>query len=278
MRQSEADAMELLEGASPLDGATSWWTSHDEDLLLADVLAQAEDELEDTRAGSLVGRRARTLRVGVLAAVCAAAAGAALVAVDLVGSGRQAAYAEWTASTTTPPASQLAAADSSCRKTYAAMIHPPPSGPGLPVTLPPLVLTDSRGPYEFLVYSGDNGDGTCLWGSSGILSVGGSNGETLPAPNPTSIGIPGVGGGRGSPSLTTAYGHAGTDVTGVTLHLTDGTDVEATVHGGLYAAWWPGSIDVLSTTVTTASGAVTHESFGDVGPNNPTNPGGLQGQ
>ena len=36
-------------------------------------------------------------------------------------------------------------------------------------------------------------------------------------------------------------GRVGTDVTGVTLVLGDGTSVQATVTNGWYAAWWPGN-------------------------------------
>jgi hypothetical protein len=72
----------------------------------------------------------------------------------------------------------------------------------------------------------------------------------------------------GSSSLTYAHGHVGSDVTAVSLNLTDGTRVEATLQDGLYAAWWPSETDVSSADVTTSAG-VFHQQFGDVGPNNP---------
>ena len=64
-----------------------------------------------------------------------------------------------------------------------------------------------------------------------------------------------------------AYGYVGPQVSAVTLHLTDGTNVDATVQNGLYAAWWPVRTDVASADVTTSVG-VFHQDFGDDGPNN----------
>ena len=68
--------------------------------------------------------------------------------------------------------------------------------------------------------------------------------------------------------MTYAYGRVGTDITAVSLNLTDGTRVEATLQNGLYAAWWPSETDVSSAEVTTSAGVI-HQQLGDIGPNNP---------
>ena len=143
---------------------------------------------------------------------------------------------------------------------------PPAEAATLPSSLPPLVLADTRGPYDMLVYSNASSDFVCIW-DSGLIGVGGGNGETLPPPTDDSIGAPGVAYDRiRDGSLTYAHGHAGAPVTGVTLVLADGTRVEATVQNGFYAAWWPSKTDVISAAVTTSAG-VRQQDFGDTGPN-----------
>jgi hypothetical protein len=52
-------------------------------------------------------------------------------------------------------------------------------------------------------------------------------------------------------------GLAGSDVTAVTLHFTDGLTVDATVQDGWYFAWWPTLDDPASMEVTTSSGSTT---------------------
>jgi len=92
----------------------------------------------------------------------------------LVGSGTPKAFAAWTATTTTPPASQLATAAASCQAFFKDELHLGPDQGLAPAlnTLPPLVLTDSPGPYELFVYAGPTGDGECVWDASGVLGVG----------------------------------------------------------------------------------------------------------
>ena len=44
-------------------------------------------------------------------------------------------------------------------------------------------------------------------------------------------------------------------------------EVQATVHDGFYAAWWPSQTDVTTAKVTTSKG-IYHQNFCDIGPNN----------
>ena len=169
-------------------------------------------------------RRVKRPAVVVAAAV---AAGLVVLSVYLSNSNTPNAFAAWTATTTTPSSAQLTAADAGCHDSYSTGIHllPDATAGSLPSSLSPLVLTDSRGPFEMLVYSGPEGEFVCLW-NSGVIGVGGGNGDTLPPPTSDSIGVPGVGFSRtdgGSSSLTYAYGRVGTDITAVSLNLTDGT-------------------------------------------------------
>jgi hypothetical protein len=52
-------------------------------------------------------------------------------------------------------------------------------------------------------------------------------------------------------------GEAGSSVLSVSLNLSDGTSVVATVQNGTYAAWWPSNASVVSASVTTAQGTNT---------------------
>jgi hypothetical protein len=270
MNKSQALAMARLEAANPFRGADapSKWTRADEDALLALLLADARNSSYESSTHALgssysaAGNRIRRLKRPVLAAAAAVVVGAVGLAVFL-SSGTTGAFAAWTATTTIPPASQLATADSSCRDFYASSLKVLPEV-SVPPSLPPVVLTDSRGPFEMLIY-GTSASGICLW-DSGVILAGDSNGATLPPANDQSIGVPGVGfvQNDGSPA-TYAYGHVGTQVTAVTLILENGVRVEATVQSGLYGAWWPSEAGVSSADVTT-SGVVVHQDFGSIGP------------
>jgi hypothetical protein len=268
--------MSRLGQASPLEDALSWWTPSEEDALLAELFAH-EPPQESIRSDLLsnLSFRPRRLKRVALIGLCVLAVGAVALGLDLAGSGAPSAYAAWTATTTTPPAAQLAAAASSCQHRYRLGLHllGNKGAATLPASLPQLVLTDSRGPFEMLLYAGPSGEGVCLWNSSGVLSITGGNGETLPTVSDHSIGVPGVGFDRnGGAVLTYAYGHAGTRVTAVTLDLANGVRVEATVQNGFYAAWWPSQTDVSATELTTSEG-ISRQQFGDIGPNSPSSSG-----
>jgi hypothetical protein len=49
-------------------------------------------------------------------------------------------------------------------------------------------------------------------------------------------------------------GSVGSQVSGATLLLSDGSSVVATVSNGLFAAWWPSQATVSSVMVTTTTG------------------------
>jgi hypothetical protein len=56
---------------------------------------------------------------------------------------------------------------------------------------------------------------------------------------------------------TVALGQVGSAVTGVTLSLSDGTQLVTTVGNGYFTAWWPSNATMLSADVTTAQGTVS---------------------
>ena len=283
MRKPQMQAMSRLAAANPYGDADSLsgWTQADEDDFLVHLFADAGESsahisLSDKSSRSTLPNRPQRVRRIVLLPVALCVAGGATLAIELVGSGAPSAFADWTATTTTPPASQLAGADSSCSHAFSALGQDVPStvralgpGSGPPEVMPPLLITDSRGPYELLLYSEQSSSFVCFWGQqSGFMSITGGSETSLPD-NTQSIGVPVVPFTReadGS-SYTMAYGSAGSQVTGVTLNLRDGTSVQATVQNGSFAAWWPSRTDVVSAVVT-ASDGMHRQDFGDVGPNN----------
>ena len=54
-------------------------------------------------------------------------------------------------------------------------------------------------------------------------------------------------------------GAAGQGVSGIRIHLSNGTTVTATVGGGYFAAWWPSQAHVVNADVTTATGTVQQQ-------------------
>jgi hypothetical protein len=257
--------MSSLSQADPID--LDWWTQYQEDELLASIFAADSEESPLRPDASVLTAPPHRLRRAMLICLCAVVVGAALLVVNLVGSGSQNAFAAWTTTTTTPSASQVVAAQSACQRFYKKATE---VFKQIPKSLPPPVLIDSRGPFEMIVYAGtSSSEGVCISGASGVISAGASNGESLPAPSDNSVGIPGVGFmtvGHHS-VLTYAYGVAGPKVTAVSLNLASGVGVQATVHNGFYAAWWPSKTDVISAKVTTSEGII-HQNFCDIGPNN----------
>jgi hypothetical protein len=176
-----------------------------------------------------------------------------------------AAFAGWSRVPTHASRAQVAGATADC----ASQVTGPPrrTGPasttaikGLPSvgTLHP-VLTDTRGPFTFVIYSGaGNASASCISGpnfTSLSMRVGGGGAAAPPA-------------GRIATSLEAhtahagdAYsfveGHAGAGVAAVTLILSDGTHVQTTLQNGWLVAWWPGSAQLSAAQVTTPAGTNT---------------------
>ncbi len=274
MRKSQIQAMSHLAAANPFHDAdpTNHWTQADEDDLLAFWLTYGVGSSEQVRPAdsdalrTTAPRRVPPTRYRLLIVVAVVVAAVALV-VDLTGSGTPSAFADWTATTTTPPASQLASAISSCSRIFGEGLGKLRQ-PGFPRSLPPLTLTDSRGPFELLLYSDPASFFMCFWGNGSVVTLGGGSGPEAPT-STHSIGVPQVPFARNADGsgYTTAYGYVGPQVSAVKLNLTNGTSVDATVQNGLFAAWWPVRTDVASADVTTSVG-VFHQDFGDDGPNN----------
>lgn len=189
--------------------------------------------------------RTRRLKSPIAVGGFAGAAGTAGVLLALTG-GATDAFAGWTPKPTIPVPRQLAAAVATCN------IQSPIAGL-------PLKLTDTRGPFTFEVYANSRQSATCVIGPSftSVTASQSSGPVTVPA---------------GKIQLSTAHttsrdGHAyafaegrtGAGVSAVTLLLTDGTKLAATVSNGWYVAWWPGTTEAKSAELATPSGVRTQK-------------------
>jgi hypothetical protein len=211
--------------------------------------------------------RTRDLRPPVAAGVLttAAAASAAVLLLDL-GPQAPAAFAGWSASPTPASQAQVADAKDACqsqlghfstgagRAMKAARMKTPPSV----VNMTP-VLTDTRGPFTFVIFSGTNGaNGTCISGPN-FTSVSTRSGGAAEPPAGKIVASFEAHTAHASDAYSFLEGHAGTGVTAATLNLSDGTQVQTTLQNGWLVAWWPGSAAVTSAQVTTASGTTTQD-------------------
>jgi hypothetical protein len=225
------------------------------------------------------GRVSPRLKVGSLAGL--AAATGTVVSVVVLG-GAQPAFAGWTAAPAAATSSPSASASSACQ---AQLVGQSPSGASVGGSWTP-AATDVRGPYTVVIYEDGSARATCFNGPSFtvVSTHTSSDGGAQQSQSSSVRTTPGSGGGGpnsvqggsyvgngndGIQLMTVAHlnltagsggsytlveGQTTPDVTGVTLLRTDGSDVVATTAGSTFVAWWPGSEDVTSGTVTTPSG------------------------
>ncbi len=239
-------------------------------------IAQRTQHLIEEVATPSPRRHRRFLLAGVGGGTVAVAA----ALVGLLGPWTTPAFAGWSAQPTAPASVQLSTAESACAALAANLASQP--GATASSTLPPVSLSDARGPYTLIVY-GTTNPALCVVGNAlsslhengasiGMShSTGGANGNTVvhqsttenatTSPSPTTVPAPGAAvvnidnttvdlGG----AFTVVEGAVGSQVTGATLLLSDGSSVVATVDNGLFAAWWPSAATVSSIQVTTTSG------------------------
>lgn len=192
-------------------------------------------------------RRRRMSTLPTLGALGVAVAVAAVVAVLSLGSSTTPAFAGWSATPTQPAAGELASAEQDCNSSGETP-----------------VLTDTRGPFTASIYEDASGSRTCLVGDSmSIVSSNGPDTTVIPAGHVQLLGS-GMDNSDGQ-ALTLVDGRIGAGVTSVTINRADGSSVVATVSGGWYLAWWPGTTNATTADVTSATGTVT-EQFPPPGP------------
>ena len=210
--------------------------------------------------------RTRDLRPPVAAGVLvtAAAAAAAVLLIDL-GPQTSAAFAGWTPTPTRASAGQLTSATADCtsrlrdfssgaaKAMRAARIKDLPT-----ISEMTPVLTDTRGPFTFVIYSGaHDSNGTCISGPSFTSLSTRSSGAAPAAPSGKILPFFQAHTAHAGDAYSFVEGHAGAGVTAAALVLSDGSHVQTTIQDGWLVAWWPGSAQLTSAQVTTSSGTTT---------------------
>jgi len=223
----------------------------------------------------------RRKRRYVLTGVGGGAVAVTAALVGLLGPWATPAFAGWSAQPTVPTSGQLSAAETACAALAVNLAAAP--GSTAPATLPSLSLSDVRGPYSLLVYGTTNPalcvlgngiselheDGATIGQSAAAQKANGNtvvqqssgseqfvtspSATTSPAPGAAVVNIDNTAVSSGQ-KFSVVEGSVGSQVSGATLLLSDGTSVVATVSNGAFAAWWPSQATVSSIQVTTTSG------------------------
>ncbi|RHW24126.1 hypothetical protein D0Z08_25725 [Nocardioides immobilis] len=204
------------------------------DATLARIVATPTDEPIPVEPNRPHRRRGRLL-VTVGLAGAAAVAGVAIPGLLLDGGE---AYGSWTP--TPEPLSDPAAAEAAttCRSTLGA-----PDGGRV-------AIAERRGEWTYVLLAGPGIEAVCLMPDD---SVGHTiaDGEDFfgsytpdPAAPPTLVSdrideTTSQDGSTDEGWFTRTEGYVGSDVTGVTVHTSSGLDIEASVVGNRFAAWWP---------------------------------------
>ena len=237
----------------------------------ADVPADAVERVRG--AAYQPRRRSQRVRLAVGGVGVVAIATAGGLAVGLAGPASQGAFAEWSADPTAPAPGQDASATSACMSQANKVGDSFATSTSMPIVSLiqgaagtwQSVLDDTRGPYTLVALQAPTAAGTlkatCLSGP----------GDLSTSPKIFILGPPAAGtvpdaGGFGestwnanpSTGVTTVLGDVGSAVTGVTLTLSDGSTVAATVGDGFYVAWWPSDVSPVTATATSPSGTVTY--------------------
>ena len=175
--------------------------------------------------------------------------GAAVPAL-LLGSGPV--FASWTPKPQPLTAAAAAEAATTCR----TVLEVPDQGE-------PVVIAERRGGWTYVLIAGPQAEGFCLMPVDLVGHqdpadhrqegfFGGYTTDPVEAPTPARdriVETENIAGSVPTPGLwpfnndegwfSSVEGYVGRDVTGVTVHTPVGTDVEASVASGRFAAWWP---------------------------------------
>jgi hypothetical protein len=240
---------------------------------LRETLAARAEEVPESAVGRVRGHdyrpRTRDLRPPIAggAVACAAVAGGLVVGLGL--SHPSAAFAGWKAHPTAAKPDEVASAGSSCQTKLQGMSgSAADSAASAQAGRPPLpslssmsqVLSDTRGPFTFLIYANPAGTASAAcFDAPGFTSLN----ETAAIGSATPVATDGVSVVRQSQATSQGNGYTfiegqvGSGVSQVTLDLKDGSTVQATIQNGWFAAWWPGSADATAASLTTPSGTTT---------------------
>ena len=185
----------------------------------------------------------RSRRRWVLSGAALVGAGALVVAPGMLGD--EAAFATWSATPKAVPPAEATVAGEDCRARN--MDDPTGVGPGRKVVeSADIVLVEGRGIWTYVVLGGAGGfEATCLLrdNGSGEEVTGGGYVGTLEAATlaPHTVLTHGTHAQSDDhSSYRDITGRVGSDVASVILNTRQQGPVTASVHGGYFAAWWPG--------------------------------------
>jgi len=188
--------------------------------------------------------RTRRLRPSLAIGAGAAASAGAIAAIVSLTAGASSAFAGWTPTPNTPTSGQVASAKLNCSARS-------------PISGLPLVLTDTRGPFTFQIYADDHASAVCTTGPSfqSVQASASTRPVKIPADKLEANGVQTA--SKDGQPYSFLDGMVGSQVSGVTVVLSDGTRVTATVQNGWFVAWWPGSTEATKALIAIPSGTIT---------------------
>lgn len=224
-------------------------------------------------------RRARSRWSSRRVLVPVGLAAAAAVAVPVFSTGNGSAFASWTPTPEAIVGADATEAAAACRSVM-----------GMPDAGQDVVLAERRGGWTYVLLTGSGAEGACVMddrlvgednppGPGKVGYMGHFSSDAPQAPTVGASDIDWTGGAGAMPVdgpwpfkkdeswLTWVEGYVGNDVTGVVVHTPIGTDVQASVADGRFAAWWPSpmpssknpEVDGASAFTVTLSDGTTRE-------------------
>lgn len=201
------------------------------DAAFARIVATSSDDLATTEPHR-PRRRRRLLVPGALAGA-AGVAGTAL----LIGGGS--AYGSWTPTPAALTERTAAAAATTCRATL-----------DVPERGERVAVAERRGDWTYVLLAGRRTQAVCLMPDDLVGQdptarkdfFGTYDTDTVAPPTVAPDRVDETSSLQGSTEegwFISVEGYVGSNVTGVTVHTSSGPDVEASVAGGRFAAWWP---------------------------------------
>jgi hypothetical protein len=160
--------------------------------------------------------------------------------------GRETAFASWSATPKAVPQPQATVVGEDCRTRN--LDDPTNEGPGRKVVeTADIVLVEGRGPWTFVLLGDAGGyEATCLMRDNGPgeeVTGGGYFGTLGVAKVASNMVV--TNGTRTQSDDDGSYreitGRVGSEVASLVLNTRQQGPVKATVHGGYFAAWWPGA-------------------------------------
>jgi hypothetical protein len=236
MRRHTADTVitAALSHLDPAPGAALTEAERDHaDAAFVRIVSTPNDETVPVRPSRPHRRRRRLLAtVGLLGA-----AGAAIPGLLLGGS----AYGSWTPTPEPLTGVAAAAAATTCR----GGVDEPDRGERV-------AMAERRGEWTYVLLAGSGSEVICLMPDDligkGLTAGGDFFGSYDPdAPEPPTLDpdrideTTSMQGSTDEGWFTWSEGYVGSEITSVTVHTSSGLDIEASVTGNRFAAWWPSS-------------------------------------